>query len=237
MRRNRLVKCRDAPPVRPDNPVVRPAPFHRAHSIAPRRQNVPLDASQHFNYDPHIRTNPARSRGGLSSGGTATTPFRVTYLCPVPNTVVMPRGTYRRVNVTSGLLIRSVKVPAKVGRRQLARRTRLAAADFLGLAPCVLENSQPANEFADASSATTPATALQRSSWPPGAWSMLSRPPRAVRRSRPRSGSQASRSIEQVSLPGVNGGRNRDKIGISAARQAGTQCACSRKRSRGHSPP
>src|SRR5262245_4056372 len=31
---------------------------------------------------------------------------------------------------------------------------------------------------------TTPLTALATSSWAPGAWSMLSRPPRAVRRSR-----------------------------------------------------
>jgi len=43
--------------------------------------------------------------------------------------------------VSSGLLIRSVKVPAKVGRRQLARRTRLATADLLSFASVELEHT------------------------------------------------------------------------------------------------
>ena len=51
-----------------------------------------------------------------------------------------------------------------------------------------------------AKAATTPATAFARSSCAPGAWSMLSRPPRAVRRSKPTICAMRRAIVEQIDL-------------------------------------
>ena len=55
-----------------------------------------------------------------------------------------------------------------------------------------------------ASVATKPATALARSSCAPGAWSMLSRPPRAVWRSSERNCATVPRMIKQINLAAVD---------------------------------
>jgi hypothetical protein len=73
------------------------------------------------------------------------------------------------------------------GLTELAPIQRLSAFDVEGL----LRRSGPLTQsmasyslLLDASAATTPAAAFATSSCAPGAWSILSRPPRAVRRSR-----------------------------------------------------
>ena len=73
------------------------------------------------------------------------------------------------------------------GLTELAPVQRLSPSDVEGL----LRRSGPLTQSMasyslslDASAATTPAAAFAASSCAPGAWSMLSRPPRAVRRSR-----------------------------------------------------
>lgn len=118
----------------------------------------------------------------------------------------MPRGTYRRVNVTSGLLIRSVKVPAKVGRRQLARRTRLAAADFLGLAPCVLEDSPASERVRGCQLRNNPGDRVAKIIMATGGVVDAVAPAARSAAFEADDLRNKSRIVEQLELPGVNGG-------------------------------
>ena len=142
-----------------------------------------------------------------------------------------------RVSVTSGLLIRSVKVPAKVGRRQLARRTRLAAADLLGLAPVELEHAVAGERVRGCQLRHNPSNRVAKVVVATG---------RVIDAVAPATRGAAfeaddlrnkSRIVEQLELPGVNG---REHIAIEIGFRLGGGSyvmPCSRKRSRGHSPP